>query len=186
MSIQETVDEMMKARRRQAHGWLKGWARERERIGAGVIGSAGRIRDLQDGAGSHGGGDPTLPNAVERQSEVIERTMRVERFVRMMDPDWIIVIVGVYLHGETQGALAQQLGIERNRVVCRLQDAQERLVREFEAEEIARVQDLARGFGAAYDAMRESRDLRSACKPVYSSHLGVARPKEKQIISRPA
>lgn len=186
MAIDETIRAMMKARRQQAHGWLKSWAKQRERIGAGVIGPMGRIRDLQDGAGSCGGGDPSQPNGVERQADLIERTMRVERFVRMMEPDWIIVLVEVYLHGQTQGEVAQQLGIERNRVVCRLQDAQERLVREFEAEDIARVQAMVRGFGGVLvDGPREV-GLRSACNPVYSEHLGVVRPKEKIAATRPA
>lgn len=146
VSIEQTVNELLKARRRRAHAWLKGWARERERIGAGALGPVAKIREYGDGAGSRSSTLPGEPNGIESQCDKLERTIRVERFVRMMPREWVLVLVAYYLDDQPQEAVAKQLGIERYRVVCRLQDAQDRLAAEFEAEDVARVMEMSRAF----------------------------------------
>lgn len=157
-SVMETLDALMKARRRAAHGRLLQWAESRERIGA-MPSTMGRIREMQEHAGSRGVPDRAQMNAVEGACDVIATALRVERFVKAMPREWIAVVVGVYLRGQTQVALAGELGIERNRVVARLQDAQDRLASEFEAEAASRLTDLT-----------------SACKSVDSRHAAQLRP----------
>lgn len=159
---QSVIDALMKMRRREAHGRLKFWAENRERIGAG--GSLmGRIREMQEHAGSRAAPDRSACNSIERACDTIETALRIERYVRMMPREWQVVIAGIYLEDQTQAALALALGIERNRVVSRLQDAQDRIALEWEAQRVSEV-------------MAMTGRLTSACKPVDSAHAAQLRP----------
>lgn len=159
---QAVIEALMKARRREAHGYLKAWAQNRERIAA-VKSTMGRIREMQEHAGSRSVPDREQTNDIEHACDVIETALRVERYVRMMPGEWVVVVVGVYLEGKTQRQIADQLKIERNRVVTRLQDAQDRLATEFEAQRINEAFDF-------------DKALTSACKPVRFAQAAKLRP----------
>ena len=158
----EVIDQLMKARRRESHARFKFWAEARERIG-GVQSTMGRIREMQEHAGARAAPDRSQTNTVEHACDVIQTALRVEQYVRAMPREWQTVIVGIYLDGKTQAALAAALHIERNRVVTRLQDAQDRLASEWEAQRIAQVMELG-------------RDLTSACKDVGFVNAAQLRP----------
>ena len=151
-----TLLEIKKGRRRQAHGWLQAWGRERERIGS--MGSVlAKVREMGDGAGSSPGGSQRGCNPIERQCDKLARTLRIEHFVRQMPLEWIYVLVGKYMHGETGAQTAARLGIERNRVASRIEDAQDWIMREFDADAIARMREI-------------NGLLQTACSSVESSH----------------
>lgn len=156
MSHQETIDLIMKARRREAHGRFRRWAESRERI-SGVKSTMGQIREMQDHAGSRSVPDRSGLNNVERACDAIQTALRVERYVRGMPKEWQMVVAGYYLHNKKQEELAKELGVERNRIVSRLQDAQERLAHEWQVDAMASIPV----FGER---------LTSACKPVDSRH----------------
>lgn len=159
---QDVVNALMKMRRREAHGRLRFWAENRERIGAG--GSLmGRIQEMQENAGARGAPNRSACNAIEHACDTIETALRIERYVRLMPREWQVVIAGLYLEGQTQVQLAAALGIERNRVVSRLQDAQDRLALEWESQRVSEV------------ALLTGR-LTSACKDVDSGHAAQLRP----------
>lgn len=156
MSHQETIDLIMKARRREAHGRFQWWAKNRERVSSpGSV--MGRIREMQEHAGARSVPDRLACNAVEHACDTLETALRVERYVRLMPREWRAVIVGVYIEGRTQAELATALGVERNRIVSRLQDAQDRLALEWESQAVA-------------EMVGNKERLTSACKPVDSRH----------------
>lgn len=146
-----TMTAVTRGRRRQAHGRLKRWAEDRGDFVSmpGVLG--------QKGGGARRLGGEAL-NSVEWAAERYDQALRVERFVRAMLPEWRMVVVGVYLRQWTQTEVARALGIERNRVVARLQDVQDRLAREWDAMEAAAIGE------------RERKALTSACKSLESAH----------------
>lgn len=159
---QVVIDELMRMRRREAHGRLKFWARNRERIVSGGS-MMGRIVDMQENAGARSEPNRAMCNSIEHACDTIETALRVERYVRLMPREWQVVIAGIYLEEQTQAALAAALGIERNRVVHRLQDAQDRIALEWESQ---RVQEM----------LGNSERLTSACSPVNSAHAAQLRP----------
>ncbi len=131
-------------RRHRADYELKYWAQHRaatlEGLGWPSLSVMARIKIEHDGAGERS----TAPGAlllVERQSERFGRVLQVERLVRDMPREWIAVIELVYLKGKSQCTVAMALGIERWRLVSRLQDAQERLVAVLELWPRARAYD---------------------------------------------
>ena len=158
----DVIDALMRMRRREAHGRLRFWAENRERIG-GVGSLLGRVREMQENAGVRAVPDRSACNSIERACDTIETALRIERYVRLMPREWQGVIAGIYLEGQTQAALAAALGIERNRVVSRLQDAQDRVACEWESQRVSEV-------------MAASGRLTSACKPVDSAHAAQLRP----------
>ena len=116
--------------RARAHWELRYWAQHRactlEGLGWSSVSVFERIRLEHDGAGARS----TAPGElmlVERQSERHARVLRVEILVRDMPREWAAVIETVYLLDKTQSFAAIVLGIERWRLVGRLQDAQERM-----------------------------------------------------------
>lgn len=179
MSHEIEAKELMRERRRRADGWMRGWARERERIGAGALGPTAKIKEMGDGAGARSTVGGSM-NAIEAQCDRLERTIRIERWVREMPAEWIEVVVGVYLAGETQDAVAARLGVERNRVVSRVQDVLERIAYRNEAQAAMYLTQVT-GRSVNADAV-----LTSACRPVHYEHLGTARPKVAASGGRPA
>jgi hypothetical protein len=158
----DVIEALMKMRRREAHGRLKFWAENRERI-SGVGSLLGRVLEMQENAGVRSVPDRSACNSIERACDTIETALRVERYVRMMPREWRVLVAGLYLEGKTQADMAAQLGIERNRVVCRLQDVQDRVACEWESQ---RVQEM----------LGDAGRLTSACKPVDSAHAAKLRP----------
>ncbi len=151
VAVTGPMTAVTRGRRRQSHGRLKRWAEDRGDFVSmpGVLGQKG-------GGARHMGGDAL--NSVEWAADRFEAALRVERFVRAMLPEWRLVVVGVYLQQWTQMEVARALGIERNRVVARLQDVQDRLAREWDALEAATIGE------------RERKALTSACKSLDFAH----------------
>lgn len=139
-----TIKALNKARRDRADQRLREWGREREQIGFASVSIAEKMRLEREGAAHRnvailGEGDL---NQVESQSERLGRVLQIERFVRMMPREWIVVVVGCYVEHQTQSALAVLLGLDRNRVVSRIQDIQDRIMAEIEAQAIASMPHL--------------------------------------------
>ena len=158
---------MMKARRRTAHGWLKAWAIDRERITQGNACTLAKVRELGDGAGLVTGGDPSALTPMERQCERLERCLRIERYMRVIPREWYEVLIRYYFEQKPYVRIAVELRIDRNRVAGRVEDAQDYLMREFEAEDIRRLAD-------------SRACLTAAAKSVQLPHRGVVRPREIQ------
>ena len=126
----QVSDELLKAqerkRRKAAHRRLCEWAEERERIAATGMSVMAKIKQERDGA-SQSWIDPSELSPMERECERLARVLQVDNWVREMPREWVAVVVGVYCDRQSQLAVATFLRLDRNRILHRLQDAQDRI-----------------------------------------------------------
>lgn len=121
--------------RRRARRWindqLREWADGREAaleaLGWPDASHMHRIQ-LYGGFRADAGAGPDL-TAPEFGAHVTHRLLTIERLVRDMPDEWRVVVVGVYLKSRSVQQIAAESGVEYRRVLYRLHDAQDAIVR---------------------------------------------------------